>query len=797
MSGADRRMGTVSCVADRRMGTVSCVDDVLITQELSRRPSRAPDYEAESRALGLLAQQMATNPGGVLQKLVETVLDLCRADSAGVSILEPGGESGILRWRAVAGAFAASLNGTMPREASPCGTAMARDSVLLFDGAERCFPALRGVEPRIHENLLAPWHVNGEAVGALWAIGHDPERRFDAEDARLLQSLARFAAAAYQTISALEEAEAGRRDLERRVEERTRDLSEANDTLREGGARFRSILEIGTVGAVFFDDRGGITDANDAFLRMTGFTREEALGKSWKQFTPEEFHPASLKAVEEVTTLGESTPYEKQYFRKDGSRWWGLFAARRVGGEIVEFVLDITERKRAEEALREAEERQAFLLRLSDALRPLADPAAIQGEATRSLRERFDVGWCYYIEFDDDLTRGVALKDAARAGLPSLAMVHDTSDIPGFFDHLRSGRMLNVPDFASSPLWSPRVVEQYSAMGVRSVLGAPLVKNSRLVALLLMVDTEPRAWPDGAATLLADVADRTWAALERARAERALRESEEKYRTLFASMDQGFCIIEKVHTAEGRPSDFRYLTANPAFERHTGLRDVVGRTIREVVPDPERGIVDLYDEVVRTGLPRHFEAHVSALDLWMEAEVFPARMPGQIAVLFSNVSNRKRAEAALRESEERFRRFADASSDVLWIRDAETLRFEYLSPAFEAVYGADRAEVLGDDHASRWAELVHPEDREEALGGIDRLRAGERVTQEFRVLRPSDGEVRWVRDTDFPMLDDAGRVAGSPGSPRMSPSSTAPRRRCARARSGTGRCSTPSTRASA
>ena len=142
-------------------------------------------------------------------------MELCHADSAGISILEPGGTSGMLRWHAAAGGFAANLHGIMPREASPCGTVMERDRVLLSHEAERFFPALRGVEPRIYENLLAPWHVKDEALGTLWAIRHTPEGRFDAEDARVLQSLARFAAAAFQMTSALDEAKADRTELER------------------------------------------------------------------------------------------------------------------------------------------------------------------------------------------------------------------------------------------------------------------------------------------------------------------------------------------------------------------------------------------------------------------------------------------------------------------------------------------------------------------------------------------------------------------------------------------------------
>lgn len=189
---------------DHHQGTGCGLDEVLITAELARRPSRPPTLEAEDRALAVLARQMSADPGGILQKLAELVLDLCRAQSAGVSLLEPGGENGVFRWPAVAGAIAPHLLGTMPRDASPCGMVLHHDAVLLFQAVERRFPALQEVELRFAEALLAPWHVGGAPAGTVWAIQHTPERRFDAEDARLLASLARFAAAAHRIGAGLE-----------------------------------------------------------------------------------------------------------------------------------------------------------------------------------------------------------------------------------------------------------------------------------------------------------------------------------------------------------------------------------------------------------------------------------------------------------------------------------------------------------------------------------------------------------------------------------------------------------------
>ncbi|RZK59218.1 MAG: PAS domain S-box protein, partial [Hymenobacter sp.] len=144
----------------------------------------------------------------------------------------------------------------------------------------------------------------------------------------------------------------------------------------------------------------------------------------------------------------------------------------------------------------------------------------------------------------------------------------------------------------------------------------------------------------------------------------ALRQSEARYRSLFMNMEQGFCLIEKVATAPHEPSDYRFLAANPAFVQHTGLADAVGHTIQQLVPGAELHILAVYDEVVASGEPRQLEEYVAALDIWLAAAVAPAEQPGRLAVLFSNVSERRRAEQTLRESESR-QAYLLALSDAL------------------------------------------------------------------------------------------------------------------------------------
>ena len=159
-----------------------------------------------------------------------------------------------------------------------------------------------------------------------------------------------------------------------RVRGATIDVTErkrAEVKLRASEGRLRRAIDIETVGVIFFNVDGTITDANDAFLRMSGYSREDLVEGlvRWDKMTPPKWMPHSLKAIEEFLSTGRTIPYEKEYVRKDGSRWSGLFAATRLGEqEGVEYIIDITERKRAREALQEANERITNVLeRITDA----------------------------------------------------------------------------------------------------------------------------------------------------------------------------------------------------------------------------------------------------------------------------------------------------------------------------------------------------------------------------------------------------------------------------------------------
>jgi signal transduction histidine kinase len=217
------------------LGTDALValESVLCTEELDRRPARPPDFETENRALLLLAQALADSPRNILQTLADSILQVFFADSAGVSLLtkEDGGKR--FYWPAIAGVWKPYIGGGTPRESGPCGDVLDRNAPLLFRHFERRYTYFLPVIPAVEECLLVPFYVEGKAVGTIWAIAHDKRRRFDREDLRRLESLARFASAAYQTMNYL--ADSDRR--EEALERTNADLERAQQALREADRR--------------------------------------------------------------------------------------------------------------------------------------------------------------------------------------------------------------------------------------------------------------------------------------------------------------------------------------------------------------------------------------------------------------------------------------------------------------------------------------------------------------------------------------------------------------------------------
>jgi PAS domain S-box-containing protein len=219
-----------------------------------------------------------------------------------------------------------------------------------------------------------------------------------------------------------------------------------------------------------------------------------------------------------------------------------------------------------------------------------------------------------------------------------------------------------------------------------------IAKDGRLLNISLTVspirDAEGRII--GASKIAHDITDRT-------RIEAALRGSEDRFRSLFESMSEGFCLIQMLYDDDDRPIDYRFLEVNPAFEAHTGFKDAVGRTIRELVPDHDDHWFATYGRVAVTGEPMRLTSEAKAMSRWYDVSAYRPGGPEsrRVAILFTDITERKHAEEAIRQRDERIDLFLGNATDyAVIICDTEDRVVEWLGGA-ERITGWRPEEVRG------------------------------------------------------------------------------------------------------
>jgi PAS domain S-box-containing protein len=337
----------------------SSLESILCTEELRRRPRRPPDYTKENSALVALISALTDSPHTILQTLADKVLEVLHTDSAGLSLLTKDEKR--FYWAAIAGAWQPHIGGGTPRDFGPCGDVLDNNIAMLFTHWERRYPYLSMAVPLAEEGLLVPFYVNGKAVGTIWAIAHNSRRKFDAEDLRLLESMGRFASAAYQTVESIENLKL-QIDARERAERALRELANGLE------AKVRRLVDSNIIGIFIWNLDGRIIDANEAFLRIVGYGRDDLVSGRlrWRELTPAEYGDADERRVAELKATRTAQPYEKEYLHKNGSRVPVLIGSAMFEGgsdEGVAFVLDLTDRKRAELATREIEQRYSLVQR--------------------------------------------------------------------------------------------------------------------------------------------------------------------------------------------------------------------------------------------------------------------------------------------------------------------------------------------------------------------------------------------------------------------------------------------------
>ncbi|MGI4760266.1 MAG: PAS domain S-box protein [Janthinobacterium lividum] len=404
---------------------------------------------------------------------------------------------------------------------------------------------------------------------------------------------------------------------------------------------------------IIFDEAGQqavdfrYLELNPMFARQSGMPAD-ALGKTARALVPD-LEQFWFDTYGQVVRTG--APVRVEHYVPPLGRWFDVHAFR-VGApearQVAVLFSDITARKHAEETLRTSEERQAFLLHLSDALRPATDASEIQATAARLLGQHLGVDRVYYVDISQANQEFVMAHDWHRPGTPSHARRYPLGAWP--MPWLLGGQPWVCHDVDTDPTLPDEQRANYRANAIRAAVVVPLLRQGQLAATLVANQNTPRAWTPLEVTLVEETLGRTWAAVERTRAEAALARSEEKYRFLFDSIDEGFTTIEVLFNDAGQAIDYRYLELNQAHERMSGLpRTVVGKRMRELMPDIEEIVLQRLANVVQTGEPNRYEQYVEGLGRWFD--VYLSRVGGSgshtVASVFNDITARKRREQNL------------------------------------------------------------------------------------------------------------------------------------------------------
>ncbi len=457
---------------------------------------------------------------------------------------------------------------------------------------------------------------------------------------------------------------------------------------------------------VITDREGTVLWVNSAFAKLTGYTAAEAIGQNTRLLKSGKHNDQFYRNIWSTILRGSVWRGEVINRRKDGSFYveeMTITPVRSATGSVSHFIAikeDITARRKAEEAI----QRQAEMLRLS-----------------------FDAIFVWRID----------------GGIESWN--RGAEQFYGYSESEALGRVSHELLKTISPVPWPEIESILRQRGTWEGELRHITKEGREVTVASRYQLITDA--NGVELILETNRDIT----ESKQTAEALQESERRYRTLFESIDEGFCVLEVLFDQDGRPNDWRFLEVNQAFEKHNGLVHAAGKTIREIVPKIEARWFDIYGRVATTGEPTRLVEFSQALGRWFDLYVFRVGEPEQrrVAVLFNNITERKQAA----ETSARLAAIIQSSADAIIGKDLDGIVFSWNQSA-EQIFGYSAEEMIGKSITL----IIPPERLDEEAAFLESMRRGEQINHYETVRVHKSGKRIDVSVSISPVFDASGKL---------------------------------------
>jgi PAS domain S-box-containing protein len=509
--------------------------------------------------------------------------------------------------------------------------------------------------------------------------------------------------------------------------------------VEEAEKRTSAILESITDGLAAMDRDWRFTYVNSAWEFLSGKTRQELLGHTIWELFPEV--RGTIFDREYRRAVAENISVSVEDYYSAGHRWLSVGVYPSGDGGLALYARDITERKQFEEALLASEERFRGYFELG-----------LIGMAITS-----PTNGC--VEVNDEICRILGYERSELLKLTWAELTHpdDLSADVANFQRVLSGE---IDGYSIDKRWIRKdggVI--HTSMSVRCVRDAD---GSVDYFLALLQDITARkeveeALVNARNSLEQRVAERTSQLLianqelgiqveERERAE-------DKYRLLFDSIDEGFCIIEMIFDESDKPIDYRYLEVNPSFEKQTGIKNPRGKRMREIAPQHEEHWFEIYGKIALTGQPALFENVAADLQRWYDVYAFRVGEPHErkVAVLFNDITERKRKDERLAENEWRFRLLIESIPHHVWSRRTDG-SLGYWNQRLVDYTGLTEEEL----RTGGWAAL-HPGDVERVKAAWEKTFANGTTYEMEQRVRGRDGQYRRFVCRAVPVKDEHGR----------------------------------------